>query len=361
MRIAKILSVLMVLMLVSAGTLFARGAQEAKEEPAPAVEAPAAPAEEPAVVEAPAAPEAAASPAGTVQVNLAVFKGPTGFGYVKLIEEGPDLVDGISVESQVLPSPTEAIARLASGELDVVAMPVNAASSIYNKGIDVKLAAVTGEGMLYLMSSDPAVTDQAASLSGKSVNIPGAGSTPEYVPKFVLEKNGLAVGEDVEFDFSLNVAAQLTQMLIAGKVTTAVLPEPFATMAESKSEAVRRVLDFQEEWSSITGTSTYPMTALLIRGAFASEHPEVVRVIRMAVENSIDWVNANPADAAALIEKHEILTAALAQPAIPNCNLVYIDAADARASIEAYLEVLKEYAPASIGGSLPDEAFYMAN
>ncbi len=359
MKCKNISLIVLVLLLAVAPVLFAAGAQEEAPEPEPVAP----------VVEEPAGPEAApvaeqtpkATVSGeTVAVNMAVFKGPSGFGFVKLIEEGADLVDGITVDTQVLPSPTEAIARLASNELDVVAMPINAAASIYNKGIDVRLAAVTGEGMLYLLSNSDTITTAVSSAAGAVINVPGAGSTPEYVPKYVFGENGLAVGDGVEFDFSLNVAPQLAQMLIAGKVESAVLPEPFATMAETKGANVNRTIDFQSEWAKITGNANYPMTALLIRGEFMKENPDAVRVIRLAVEDSIDWVNANPSDAAVLIEKHGILTAALAEPAIPNCNLIYIDAMDAKDSIEAYLTVLKDYDASSIGGALPDEAFYLA-
>ncbi len=359
MKKHKIFLIVLVVLLAVSPVLFAGGAQEEAPQPEPVTP----------VVEEPTAPEATpvkeetptrAVSTDTVAVNMAVFKGPSGFGFVKLIEEGGDLVDGISVETEVLPSPTEAIARLASNELDVVAMPINAAAALYNKGIDVRLAAVTGEGMLYLLSNSDTITASVRSAAGAVINVPGAGSTPEYVPKYVFGENGLAVGEGVEFDFSLNVAPQLAQMLIAGKVENAVLPEPFATMAEMKGTNVRRTIDFQSEWAKITGNANYPMTALLIRGEFMNQHPDAVRVIRLAVEDSINWVNANPAAAALLIEKHGILTAALAEPAIPNCNLIYIDAMEAKSSIEAYLTVLKDYDADSIGGALPDEAFYLA-
>jgi len=360
----RIMTIVLVVSLISSASIFARGAQE--EKPQEQVPVPVPEVVEPAQEEsAPAPQEPAVEPqSGTagpsVELKLAVFAGPTGFGFARLIEDGPDLVDGLTVTSEILPTPTEAIARITSGDVDVVAMPVNLAASIYNKGLDVQLAAVTGEGMLYLVSGSAEVSADLQSFKGKTIHVPGAGSTPEYVPRYVFEENGLTVGEDVVFDFSLKAASQLAQMLIAGKVDHAVLPEPFATMAVTKNPALRRVVDLQSAWAAASGEANYPMTAMLVRGAFLEAHPQAVDIIRMAAADSIDWVNANPAAAAELIERHGILTAALAEPAIPNCSLIYIDAVDARSSIEAYLSVLGGYAPASIGGSLPDEAFYLA-
>ncbi len=360
----RIMTIVMVVSLISSAAVFARGAQE--EKPQEQVPVPVPEVVEPAQKESAPAPQApaVAPQSGTtepsVELNLAVFAGPTGFGFARLIEDGPDLVDGLRVSSEILPTPTEAIARITSGDVDVVAMPVNLAASLYNKGLDVKLAAVTGEGMLYLVSGSREVSADLQSFIGETIHVPGAGSTPEYVPRYVFEENGIAVGSDVVFDLSLKAASQLAQMLIAGKVDHAVLPEPFATMAVTKNPALRRVVDLQSAWAAASGEANYPMTAMLVRGAFLEEHPQAVDIIRMAAADSIDWVNANHAAAAELIEKHGILSAALAEPAIPNCSLIYIDAADARSSIEAYLSVLGGYAPASIGGSLPDEAFYLA-
>lgn len=347
----KQIVVLLVLCMVSSFALFAGGAKESK----PVETAPQLPEE--TVVTEPAEQEVS-SPSeetDTLEVHMSVFKGPTGFGYVKLIEDGPNLVDGISVTTSVLPSPTEAVARLISGELDVLAMPVNTAAALYAKGVDIRIAAVTGEGMMYLISALEEGSDLSA-FEGMSVNIPGAGSTPEYVSRYLFEQAGVSA----RFDFSVNVAAQLAGLLVAGKVPYAILPEPFATMALSKNPALNRSVDLQELFAAATGKGSYPMTALVFRGQFAASHPQVVSVLRMAVEDSISWVNSNPKEASVLIEKHEILTAALAEPAIPNCALVYKPVSSVRDAIEAYYSVLMGFDPASIGGALPDEAFYMA-
>ena len=77
-----------------------------------------------------------------------------------------------------------------------------------------------------------------------------------------------------------------------------------------------------------------------------------------AYRDSIEWVNANPAEAAELIGKYDVLPAALARPAIPHCNLEFIPAAEARPLMERYLQVLLDFNPASVGGALPDDGFY---
>jgi NitT/TauT family transport system substrate-binding protein len=348
--------VLVLMVLVAAGGFITAGGKQEKA-PEPAVETPA-PVQETAPAEVEKTPEVE-SPSRSedgITVEMAVFKGPTGFGYVQVIEDGKNFVDGISISTQVLPSPTEAVAKLTSGEIDAAALPVNTAAVLYNKGVDITLVAVTGEGLLYLMSSEGSRT---ADFAGETIHVPGAGSSPDYVTQYVFEKSGLTPGEDVTLDYSISAPAQLAQMMIAGKIQHAVLPEPFASMVSSKSSTVSRALDLQQLWMDLSGQGNYPMTALVMRNDFISSQPVASHVIQMGVADSISWVNGNPGEAAQLIEKHEILSAALAEPAIPNCNLIYSPASEAREDIEAYLTVLSSFDAASIGGALPDEDFYL--
>lgn len=297
-----------------------------------------------------------------VNASMAVLKGPTGFGLIKLVDEGIPGSDDLTLESEVLPSPNEAVARMASGELDAAVLPTNLASVLYNRGLPFTTAAVTGMGMNYLVSRDPSAFSSWEDVRGKTIHVAAKGATPDYMMQFVLDAHGIVPDEDVELIYSISNAAQLAQMVIAGKVEHAVLPEPFVTMTELKGKAagVQRVFDFQEEWSRIKNTDqTYPMTVLVIRNELIENSFWAVEAILEAARGSIDWVNSYPGEAAALIEKHGVLSAAMAEPAIPSCNLRYISAEDAETSIEDFLTVLRDFNPKAVGGELPDEAFYL--
>ncbi len=302
-----------------------------------------------------------------VTVRLAVLKGPTGFGYVHLLGDGGKLGLGVTVEAEVLPSPTEVAAKLISGELDIAALPANLAANLYSKGIDIQLAAVTGEGMLYFLSRDKSVEFSRQSVNQimdeeKFLHVPAPGSTPDLVTRYILNGWGMdRADQDDVLDFSIASPAQLAQMLIAGKIDYAVLPEPFATMAELKSPDVHRTGDLQEPWFKMTGNSSYPMTALVVQNSFAEKNTNALGRILQSVEASISTVLEDPSGAAALVEQFGILSADLAGPAIPRCSLMYQSGADSRDSFEVYLQIMAELNPDSIGGKLPDEDFYAEN
>ena len=50
--------------------------------------------------------------------------------------------------------------------------------------------------------------------------------------------------------------------------------------------------------------------------------------------------------------------AAVAAKAIPNCNVCFVTGEDMQRELGAFLQVMLEKAPQSIGGKLPAEDFY---
>ena len=54
------------------------------------------------------------------------------------------------------------------------------------------------------------------------------------------------------------------------------------------------------------------------------------------------------------------LSAALAQKALPECNIVFIEGDEMKEKLSGYLSVLFEQNPQSVGGALPDDAFYFS-
>ncbi|MFW5710591.1 MAG: ABC transporter substrate-binding protein [bacterium] len=296
-----------------------------------------------------------------ITVQAASLKGPSGFGMIKLFEDKPDLGPNADSEFKVLPSPKEMIARVAGGEVDFAVLPANMAAKMYTAGPGYKLGGVVGMGVLHVLSRDPAVEDWE-DLQGKEIHSIGKGATPDYLFRYLLTQHGLDPDEDVNLNFSVSSGPQLAQLLIAGKIDTAVLPEPFVTMVSAKTEQVRKVLNFQSTWQEVRGSeSTYPITVVVVRPQLVEARPELVERFLEAYADSIEWVNGNPAEAAELIGKYEVMPAAQAKPSIPNCNLRFIHSAAARTVMEDYLEVLLDFNPDSVGGQLPDDGFYLSN
>jgi NitT/TauT family transport system substrate-binding protein len=187
----------------------------------------------------------------------------------------------------------------------------------------------------------------------------GQGASPDYVFRSILLSHGLRPDTDVRLSFSL-AYPEIAQSLIAGRISTALIPEPFATMAISGKPDLHHVADIQDEWRITTGAQNYPMTVLAVDGNFAAQNPAALSIIMSALEDSIKWVVGNTAEAGILAGKHNLgFPAAAASLAIPRSNYVFIPAREARASMESLFRVFLEFSPESIGGSLPADSFYL--
>ena len=75
-------------------------------------------------------------------------------------------------------------------------------------------------------------------------------------------------------------------------------------------------------------------------------------------QESVDYVNDNVSDAAKLVGNYEIVTAEVAEKAIPECNIVFISGDEMKEKLSGYLTVLFDQNAESVGGALPDDAFY---
>jgi NitT/TauT family transport system substrate-binding protein len=293
------------------------------------------------------------------ELTFYVIKGPTGVGMIRLFEEPPAL-PGFTLRLTALAQADQIAAQFISGEAKLGILPVNAAAKIASSGKRLQAAAVIGSGMLSLLSADSEV-QRLEDLRGKTVAAAGQGATPDYVLRKILLSKGLVPDEDVQLNYTLGYA-EIAQSLIAGQISLALLPEPFATMARSGNPDLRPAGDIQAEWSAAAGLAgNYPMTLLVADADFAAAHPAVMRRFLDAAKASLEWALANPAEAGTLVEKHELgLRAPVVSAAIPRSNYVFIPAAEARPSLEALYQVFLDFSPASIGGKLPDADFYLS-
>jgi NitT/TauT family transport system substrate-binding protein len=297
--------------------------------------------------------------AAGAQENVTIWglKGPSGVGLARLFDQPPS-VPGYAFKVETLASADLMVAKLVSGEAKLGVLPPNVAAKLAAAGRPLSVAAVTGDGMLALLTSDPAV-QSLADLRGKSVQASGQGAVPEFVFRKILAKAGLAPDVDVALNFSM-AYPEIAQALIAGKIATALLPEPFATMARLGRRDLREPVDVQAEWAAAGGSATYPMTVFVVDRGWAAANRSALAAVLDAYRASIAWVAANPAAAGEAAEAHDLgLKAAVAAAAVPRSAYVFVPAGEARPALEAEFSSFLEYAPASIGGKLPDAAFYL--
>ncbi len=295
-------------------------------------------------------------------VNVMALKGPTAMGMVQLMDSAEaGSVNGNSYTFTIAASADEVTPKLVQGEADIAAVPANLASVLYNNTEgQVQVLAINTLGVLYIVENGDSV-QSVSDLAGKTIYASGKGSTPEYALNYILSENGIDPETDVTIEWK-SEHSECVAALASDENGIAMLPQPFVTTAQTQNENLRVALDLTEEWDALQADAEAPSALLtgvvVVRTAFAEEHPEAVNAFLDSYKESVDYVNANVTDAAALIEKYDIVTAAVAEKALPYCNITFIEGTEMQEKLSGYLNVLYEQNPTSVGGALPADDFY---
>jgi NitT/TauT family transport system substrate-binding protein len=259
----------------------------------------------------------------------------------------------------VATSPDEVTAAIINGSVDIAAVPSNLASVLYTKTKgEVEVMAVNTLGVLYLLENGNTI-NSVEDLRGKTICASGQASTPEYVLRYILKQNGIDPDTDVTIKY-YSAHAELATLMSSGDVVLGMLPEPNVTAVMSANANVHIALNLTDEWNKVSGgASKLIMGCIIVNRAFAEANKPAVDAFLDEYKGSIDYVNANNAEASQLIADNGIIPkSAVAEKALPNCNIVYIDGDEMKKQLSGFLGVLFEANPASVGGTMPDDAFY---
>ncbi len=297
-------------------------------------------------------------PAVKTTVNIGAIQGPTGIGMVHLMEADTAGTAANEYEFTVSSVPSDIGNLLASGSLDIAAVPTNLAAALYQKTEGkVQLLAVNTLGVLYMLDNGNGI-DSIDDLKGKTIYSTGEGANPEYILRYVLEKNGIDPDEDVTIEF-LAENTELVAKMVSGDITLAMVPEPNVSSITAQNQDVKVALSMNDAWEAVADeNSKLMMGCVAVRKDFLDNNKEAVDAFLAEYKTSIESTSDVEATAT-LCETYGIIPkAAIAKKAIPNCRLTFVSGADMKAQIAGYYQVLFDANPTAVGGKLPDDAFY---
>ena len=287
----------------------------------------------------------------TVAPRVAALSGPTAMGMAAFL-----------TADNVYAAADELVPLFSRGEIDIASVPLNLIANLYNNP-DMKdenrplLLAVNTLGVLYIVEKGGDTVNSIESLRGQTIYATGQGSTPEYALDYLLSQHNLIPDTDVTVEFKSS-PNEVLPLLKNAEHAIAMLPQPFVTVAASQVEGLRIALDLTKEWDALENGSRLITSGVMVRKGFAEEHPEAVAAFLEKLAESVAFVNAQPEEAAQLIEALGIVKAPVAQKAIPACNIVCISGEEMQSIVPGYLSTLLDQNPASVRGKLPDEGFY---
>ena len=308
--------------------------------------------------EAPAEEEVAAVEVEPVEVRVASLKGPTSMGIAHFMTNAEDEALVNTYSFNMATAADEILPLVIKGEVDIALIPANVASVLYNKTEGaISVIDINTLGVLNVVTGDESVAS-FADLAGKTFYMTGKGATPEYAMNFLLEKAGIADQVTLEFK---SEAAEVVAVLSEDPTAVGVLPQPFATAATIKNDALKAVVDLTDVWAASVDDGSQLLTGVtIVRNEFLAEHPEAVAEFIAQQTASVDAANADPAAVAADVVAVGILDAEpVATKALPNCHLVCITGQEMKDALSGYLQTLFDSDPSAVGGSLPADDFYV--
>lgn len=246
---------------------------------------------------------------------------------------------------------TEVIPNIIKNEDALYVIPVNNGAQLYNKGKDLKLISVLSEGLLSIVSSKNYAN--LKSLDKEEIYIGGQGSSPDTISNYLFKKN--KIKPSIKYRSSTEIA----KLIMTNQITTAVLPEPQASMVLDKNKNLKRVFILKNEWEKANGQNSIPQVAIFASQSVINKNKNLINTLAKEYKNSLVWMNKNKNEAAKFgIEVFQVALSETAfENSIDNMNLVYIEGLVAKKSVDTYLNALKSI-DANAMSKIPGADFY---
>ena len=273
-------------------------------------------------------------------IRVGGLNGPTTMGLVKLMEDAKNGDTDNHYEFTMVTAADELTAMVGSGKVDIALLPANVASVLYNKTQGkVAVIDINTLGVLYMVSADTSI-QSIGQLAGKTVYLPGKGTTLEFKSE----------------------ATEVAAILAENPDAIGLLPQPFVTVALAQNTDLSIIMDLTKVWNELQeeGSQSRLVTGVtIVNREFLENHPEAVDTFLNEHEASIAFAAEDPDTTAQLIADAGIVAKPeIAKAALPYCNITYMDGTQMKDALSGYLGVLYEQNADSVGGTLPDDAFY---
>ncbi|KAA5603652.1 ABC transporter substrate-binding protein [Blastochloris sulfoviridis] len=252
-------------------------------------------------------------------------------------------------------------AGLVSGRSRLITTPIHVPANLANRGLPMRLLAIISMGHLSVVTADPSIAT-FADLAGKKIVGFFKNDMPDLVFRTIARKEGIDPDRDIELTY-VGTPMEAAQMLVAGQAETAILNEPPATgaimMAGQTGRALRRAISLQQAWGRHFGKPRIPMAGVALHQSLIDDSPELLAALRTGLAPAKDWVLANRTEAAQLAERTMQSRPAVFERSLDHFNIDVVSAAAIRPEIETFYRAILDLSPATLGGTLPPDEFYL--
>jgi NitT/TauT family transport system substrate-binding protein len=312
---------------------------------------------------------AAGTPALADKLPRLVLAGPSSSvsnPLIHMVESGAldDLADKVEFVSWRDPDQLRLLAL--NQQADVLAMPVNVAANLYNRGAKLRMLNVSSWGLLWLVSREQGLST-LDDLRGKEIAMPFRGDMPDILFGLLAERAGIDVRKDLRLRY-VATPIDAMQLLLMRRTDHALLAEPAISMALRKASEgplglvapdLYRSVDLQQEWGRLLQREARIPQAGIALMASVKDQPQIAARIAQAYADSLQWCSTNAERCGQLVATHlPMLSAEAVTDSLAVAQMDAVPAAEAQVEVEYLFELLLKKNPALIGGKLPADDFY---
>lgn len=277
-----------------------------------------------------------------------------------------DVAEVVEMKPWKDPDQLRALALDPKAPAHFVAMPSNVAANLYNRGVRLKLINISTWGVLFMVSRQAGLKTMAE-FKGKEIVMPFRADMPDIVFQTLARQQGLDPTKDFQLRY-VNNPLDAMQLLITRRADHALLAEPAASVALRKTKSfpvsvvapdLYRSVDLQAEWGRVLKRPPrIPQAGIVALGGML-DRPDLIALVQQAYADALQWCEQQPEACGKLVASQvEMLTAEGVADSVRVDNTAFVTAADARAELEYFFQMLAQKQSGLIGGKLPDAGFY---
>lgn len=203
-----------------------------------------------------------------------------------------------ALKTQVFNAGPSAIEALNAGAIDAAYLGPNPAinSFVKSDGDSIRIVAGATSGGAQLVVK-PSIAS-AAQLRGKILATPQLGGTQDVALRSWLAGQGFTTTPSGGGDVTINPTdnASTLKLFQEGKIDGAWVPEPWASRLVLQADA-KVLVNEADLWAE----GEFATTVLIVSKQFLAQHPQTVDALLAGNAETIDWLNAHPADAATAV------------------------------------------------------------
>ena len=282
-------------------------------------------------------------------IKIGVLRGPSAVAFAQIINQ-EIYIQGHKLVVELINSPDIIQARLIKNDVDIAVLPMINAANLYNKGVHYRLQGCPIWGTLYLVSHK----EMDKVIQGETLYLFGLGTTPDILTRYYLSTNGIPISK-LTLNYAFPTARETMQALLIKKAQTAVLSEPFLSMALQKDSTLHIIADLNCSGNQIKG---YAQTAIVTTTKLNSCQSEIDSLLSASCRFDI----TKPQEAIRILEQKKVFPEGMLTPeSIKRCMINYLPAHQIKKEVTLFLDIIYKYEPKALGGKLPDSSFISCN